>query len=165
MKIAIIYTTSNKSTKKSCNILADKINGDVKLVSVKNAKTECILKYDFIILAASTINGKVQSELKIYISRNIKTLKYKPIALITNCEENKNMFNKAFTEELVNESCIASNFGYELNCDEGNYIEKVKTKRLIQKYHDKNKDLPSLNLTEIDKFANYINDMIEKRVD
>jgi len=93
MKIAIIYTTSNKSTKKSCNILAGKINGDVKLVSVKNAKTECILKYDFIILAASTINGKVQSELKIYISRNIKTLKEKPIALITNCEENKNMFN------------------------------------------------------------------------
>ena len=79
MKIAIIYTTSNKSTKKSCNILAGKINGDVKLVSVKNAKTECILKYDFIILAASTINGKVQSELKIYISRKDNIFKSKEL--------------------------------------------------------------------------------------
>jgi len=88
MKIGIIYTTLNKSTKKSCEILSDKINADVQLIPVEKAKTECILKYNFIIIAGSAINAKVQRNLKLYISHNIKNLKEKPLGLIINCEEN-----------------------------------------------------------------------------
>ena len=89
MKIAIIYSTSSKSTKKACKILSDKIKAKVQLIPIEKAKTACLLKYNFIILAGSNNNGKVQGALKRYISRNIKTLQEKPIALILNCEEER----------------------------------------------------------------------------
>ncbi|MBQ2831319.1 flavodoxin domain-containing protein [Methanobrevibacter sp.] len=168
MKIAIIYSTSSKSTKKACKLLSSKIKANVQLIPIEKAKTACLLKYNFIILAGSAFNGKVQSALKRYISRNIKTLKEKPIALVLNCEENidtRDRLNKTFSHELVESSYISSNFGYELNPEEGNFIDKRKTNNIINKYKKDGKSLPMLNLNEIDNFADYINGMIEKRVD
>lgn len=168
MKIAIIYSTSSRTTKKACKILSSKINASVQLIPIEKAKTACLLKYNYIILAGSAYNGKVQSALKRYISRNMKTLKEKPIALVLNCEEGidtKDRLNKTFTEELVNTSQINSNFGYELNPDEGNFIEKRKINNMIDDYKKNGKELPMLNMDEIDKFADYINNMINKRVD
>lgn len=168
MKIGIIYSTSSKTTKKACKILSSKINANVQLIPIEKAKTACLLKYNYIILAGSAYNGKVQSALKRYISRNIKTLKEKPIALVLNCEEGidtKDRLNKTFTEELVNSSQINSNFGYELNPDEGNFMEKRRINSMINDYRKNGKELPMLNMDEIDKFADYINNMINKRVD
>ena len=168
MKIAIIYSTSSRSTKKACKLLSNKIKANVQLIPIEKAKTACLLKYNYIILAGSAFNGKVQSALKRYISRNIKTLKEKPVALVLNCEENidtRDRLNKTFSQELVDSSVISSNFGYELNPDEGNFIDKRKTNNLIKNYKKDGKSLPVLNLDEIDKFADYINNMIEKRVD
>ena len=105
MNIGIIYSTSKKSTKKACKILSSKLNADVKMIPIDKAKTNCILKYNFIIFVASAYNGKFQSSLKRYIIRNIKTIKGKPIALAISCEENidtEKIFNKIFTEEIVN---------------------------------------------------------------
>lgn len=163
MRIAIIYTTSSSSTKKSCKILERKLNADVQRIPIEMAKKDCVLKYNFIIIAGSSIHGRVQGELKRYISQNIKTLKQKPHALILNGE--KDLFNETFTQEMVETSFANSNFGYELNPDDGNYIEKRITNRIIEKLTKQNKDLPSLNLEEIDIFADKINSMIEKRVD
>ena len=168
MKIAIIYSTSSRSTKKACKMLSSKINATVQLIPIEKAKTACHLKYNFIILAGSAFNGKVQSALKRYISRNIKTLHEKPIALVLNCEEGidtRDRLNRTFTEELVDSSFINSNFGYELNPDEGNLIQRRKTNSIINNYKKEGKDLPMLNMDEIDKFADYINNMITKRVD
>ena len=165
MKIGIIYTTNNESTRKSCKILEGKLNAETQLIPIEMAKNDCLLKYNFIILASSAINGKVQSSFKLYISNNLKTLKGIPLGLIINCEKEKNRFNKTFTEELLYSSYIHSNFGYELNPDYGNYIERKKTNKLISKYKKNNENLPTLNIDEIDKFADDINEMIEKRVD
>ncbi|WP_405290268.1 flavodoxin domain-containing protein [Methanobrevibacter sp.] len=168
MKIAIIYSTSSRTTKKACKILSSKINANVQLIPIEKAKTACLLKYNFIILAGSAMNGKVQSALKRYVTRNIKTLKEKPVALVLNCEEGidtRDRLNKTFTEELVDSSYINSNFGYELDPEEGNLIEKRRINKIINKYQKEGKDLPVLNMDEIDKFADYINNMIKKRVD
>ena len=102
--------------------------------------------------------------MKRYIIRNIKTIKGKPIALAISCEENidtEKIFNKIFTEEIVNSSRINSNFGYELNSNEGNFIEKMKTKSKLKN----DEDIPRLNIDEIDKFSDYINNLIKQRVD
>ena len=165
MRIGIIYTTTNKSTKKSCKILERKVIAEVQLIPIDLAKNDCIIKYNFLILAASALNGNVQSSLKRYISKNMKNLKEKPLGLIINCEEDKNRFNDTFSEELVNSSNIYSNFGYELDADEGNFFKKIKTNKIIEKYQDLDMELPSLNISEIDKFADYMNNLIEKRVD
>ena len=119
----------------------------MQLIPIEKAKTACLLKYNFIILAGSAYNGKVQSALKRYISRNMKTLHEKPIALVLNCEEGidtRDRLNNTFTEELVNSSYINSNFGYELNPDEGNFIEKRKINNTINNYKKEGKQLPNL---------------------
>ncbi|MBE6505407.1 MAG: flavodoxin [Methanobrevibacter millerae] len=163
MKIAIIYSTLTDDTKKSAKLLKDLINAEVVLISIKNAKDVCLLKYNFIILGVSTYN-KVQNSFKIYISRNIKTLLEKPHALYVNNDENldiKANLNKVFTTELIESSSIYSNFGYEINTDIGNFFERRKSKKIIQNV-DK---LPTLNKNKIEEFAKIINELIEKRVD
>lgn len=163
MKIAIIYSTLTDDTKKSAKLLKDLINAEVVLISIKNAKDVCLLKYNFIILGASTYN-KVQNSFKIYISRNIKTLLEKPHALYVNNDENldiKANLNKVFTTELIESSSIYSNFGYEINTDRGNFFERRKSKKIIENV-DK---LPTLNKNKIEEFAKIINELIEKRVD
>ena len=164
MKIAIIYSTLIEDTKKSASMLKDLINADVKLISIDNAKDICLLKYNFIILGASTYNNKVQGSFKRYISRNIKTLLEKPIALYVNSDENLDRYknlNKVFTKELIESSFACSNFGYEINTDIGNFIQKRKNKKILEK----NENIPHLNENEIRNYANAINDLISKRVD
>ena len=164
MKIAIIYSTLIEDTKNSAVLLKDLINADVKLIPIDNAKDVCLLRYNFIILGGSTYNNKVQGSLKRYISRNIKTLLEKPIALYVNSDENLDRYknlNKIFTKELIESSFISSNFGYEINTDIGNFIQKRKNKKILEK----NENVPHLNENEIKNYANAINDLIKKRVD
>jgi len=163
MKIAIIYSTLISDTKESAKILSELINADVQLISIKNAKDTCLLKYNLIILGASTFNCKVQGLFKIYLSRNIKTLLEKPIALYVNGDENSDMYynlNKVFTREIIESSLISSNFGYEINEDIGSFKKKIMLKKILKK----NEKLPKLNTEEIRNYSNFINELIEKRV-
>ena len=164
MKIAIIYSTLIEDTKKSALLLKKLLNADVKLISINNVKDICLLKYNFIILGASTYNNKVQGSFKRYVSRNIKTLIEKPTALYVNSDENLSKYenlNKVFSKEMIESSFITSNFGYEINTDIGNFIERRKSKKIIEK----NENVPHLNENEIKNYANEINDLIKRRVD
>lgn len=164
MKVAIFYSTLIEDTRKSAEILKDLINAEVITIPIDNAKVECLLKYNFIILGASTYNGKVQGSFKIYISRNIKTLLEKPIALYVNSDENSDMkdnLNKVFTPELIESSLVSGNFGYDINTDTGNFLERRRSRKILEK----NENVPSLNIKEIENYANAINDIIKKRVD
>lgn len=167
MKVAIIYSTNIRATKKAAKLLSSKLNCKTQLIPIEKAKTACLLKYDYIILAGSINHGKVQSVLKRYISRNLKTLMEKPTALFLNCDEKENeekSFDKAFSEPLVKSSFIKSNFGTEIDKEDGNFFEKRFKTNLISKYEKEGKELPMLNLSEIDHFANQINKKIEERI-
>ena len=165
MKIAIIYSTNIRATKKAAKILSSKLNCQTQLIPIEKAKTACLLKYDYIILAGSINNGNVQGVLKRYISRNLKTLMEKPTALFLNCDENNEKnFDKTFSEELVKSSFLKSNFGTEINKDEGNFFEKRYKTRMISKYEKEGKNLSVLNLNEINQFADHINRVIEERI-
>lgn len=164
MKIAIIYSTVTDDTKKSAKMLKELINAEVVLISIDNVKDICLLKYNFIILGVSTYY-KVQGSFKKFISRNIKTLLEKPYALYVNSDENLDIvtnLNKVFSMEMIESSIVCSNFGYNINTDTGNFLEKRKTKKIIQ---NNNNEIPSLNKRKIKEFAKVINDLIKKRVD
>ena len=99
------------------------------------------------------------------MSRNIRTLLEKPHALYLNSDENIDIninLNKVFTREIIESSIVCSNFGYNINTDTGNFLEKRKTKKIIQ---NNNNEIPSLNKRKIKEFAKVINDLIKKRVD
>lgn len=163
MKIAIIYSTVTDDTKKSAKMLKELINAEVVLISIDNVKDICLLKYNFIILGVSTYY-KVQGSFKKFISRNIKTLLEKPYALYVNSDENLDIvtnLNKVFSTEMIESSIVCSNFGYNVNTDIGNFIERRKLKKIIEN----NKTIASLNKDKIEEFAKIINELIEKRVD
>ncbi len=165
MKIAIIFSTLIKDSKESAKILKELINSEVVLISIENVKDICLLKYNLIILGGSTYNNKVQGLFKRYMSRNIKTLLEKPHALYLNSDENIDMninLNKVFTREIIESSIACSNFGYNINTDTGNFLERRKYKKIIEK---NNNEIPSLNKKKIKEFARIINDLIKKRVD
>lgn len=165
MKIAIIFSTLIKDSKESAKILKELINSEVVLISIENVKDICLLKYNLIILGGSTYNNKVQGLFKRYMSRNIKTLLEKPHALYLNSDENIDMninLNKVFTREIIESSIACSNFGYNINADTGNFLERRKYKKIIEK---NNNEIPSLNKKKIEEFARIINDLIKKRVD
>lgn len=164
MKIAIIYSTLIDDTKKSAKLLEELINAEIVLISIKNVKDVCILKYNMIILGASTYNGKVQNSFKRYVSRNEKTLLEKPHALYVNSDEDLDMLenlNKVFSPEIIKSSYTCSNFSYDINTDTGNFIQRRRYKKIIEK----NNKIPSLNKNKIEEFAKIINELIEKRVD
>lgn len=164
MKIAIIYSTLIDDTKKSAKLLEELINAEIVLISIKNVKDVCILKYNMIILGASTYNGKVQNSFKRYVSRNEKTLLEKPHALYVNSDEDLDMLenlNKVFSPEIIESSYTYSNFSYDINTDTGNFIQRRRYKKIIEK----NNKIPSLNKNKIEEFAKIINELIEKRVD
>ena len=165
MKIAIIYSTLIKDSKESAKMLKELINSEVVLISIENVKDVCLLKYNLIILGGSTYNNKVQGLFKRYMSRNIKTLLEKPHALYLNSDENIDIninLNKVFTREIIESSIVSLNFVYNINTDTGNFIERRKSKKLIEK---NNNEIPSLNKRKIEEFARAINDLIKKRVD
>ncbi|WP_296794166.1 flavodoxin domain-containing protein [uncultured Methanobrevibacter sp.] len=163
MKIAIIHTTLTDDSKKSAKILKELINTEVVLISIDNVKDICLLKYNFIILGASTYY-KVQGSFKKFISRNIKTLLEKPYALYVNSDENLDIvtnLNKVYSTEIIESSIVCSNFGYNISTDIGNFIQRRKSKKIIEN----NETIPSLNKDKIEEFAKIINELIEKRVD
>ena len=99
------------------------------------------------------------------IAQAIKTLLEKPHALYLNSDENIDIninLNKVFTREIIESSIVSLNFGYNINTDTGNFIERRKSKKLIEK---NNNEIPSLNKRKIEEFARAINDLIKKRVD
>ena len=117
MKIAIIYSTLIEDSKESAKILKELINSEVVLISIKNVKSECLLKYNLIILGGSTYSNKVQGVFKRYMSRNIRTLLEKPHALYLNSDENIDIninLNKVFTREII-ESSIQGYKDYKTN--------------------------------------------------
>lgn len=65
-----LYENSNnllniqRNNKKAAKILSNKIKAKIQLIPIEKAKTACLLKYDFIILAGSLYHGKVQGTLK-----------------------------------------------------------------------------------------------------
>lgn len=168
MKVGIIYSTTNRTTLKAAKILSSKIKTKTQLIPIEKAKTACLLKYDFIILAGSINHGKVQGALKRYISRNMRTLMEKPVGLFINCEEessdSKMPLNKTFSEQLVSSSFISSNFGYEIDPEAGNIFDRRKANKELNQLKKEGKKIPMLNISEIDNFANYINELNDKRV-
>ena len=65
-----------------------------------------------------------------------------------NCDEKSNTkshLNKTFSEATpLNGSFISSNFGYEINPDEGNFIDKIKAKKTLS-----SENIPVLDMDEI----------------
>ena len=68
----------------------------------------------------------------------------------------------SFGEDIVEAAFIADTFGGELNPNEGSYITRQKTKRIIKKWENKDR-IPEIKMERIEHFTNEINNKIKKQ--
>lgn len=160
MKTAIIYGTTYGTTHKVAKILAKGIKGECVTIPINKAKSECLQKYDFIIIGGSIHKGRIQSQIKQYTSRNIKTLLGKNIGLFilaNNDKEIDKYFRDSFTKGLVDSTVTTGFFGNEIHPEKGNLITKKIMINEIENYLKTDEELPSLKFDKIQDFMNEIN--------
>ena len=160
MKTAIIYGTTYGTTHKVAKILSNGIKGESVRIPINKAKPACLQKYDFIIIGGSIHRGRIQSEIKQYTSRNLKTLLGKNLGLFILTNNDKDIekyFRDSFTKGLVESARITGNFGNEIHPEKGNLITKKIMINEIENYLKTDEELPSLKFDKIQDFMNEIN--------
>ena len=160
MKTGIIYASKSGNTEKIAKALAQKIKGEVKLIPISKAKSACLLKYDFIIIAGSIHYGRIQGEIKSFVNKNSKTLLGLNYGLFISCAMRENEHDyliKSFGEEIVKSALISSSFGGELDSNQGNFVTKRMIRSIEKQYS------PSIDWELVDDFANTVNERMKKQ--
>jgi len=133
MKNCILYTTKHGSTEKTARMLKEKLHAETDLINLMHEKDPDLSGYDTIILGASIYIGKIQKKMVKFIDRNLKELLSKNIALyILAGEKDKpeDSLHKAYPETLLYHSFAKGYFGYEMNLDKMNFLEKAAMKAM-----------------------------------
>ena len=165
MKTAIIYASKTGTSRKIAKALIDKIKGDVITIPIAKAKSACLLKYDFIIIAGSIHYGRIQSEIKSFVNKNSKTIQGINYGLYITCindDKKEEYLNKSFGEETVRNALVAESFGAELNLNKGDLITKRIINANLKRFKKENKQPPSIKWERVDEYANLINEKMKK---
>lgn len=157
MKTIIIYATKHGFTKKCCEKLSEKLNGQVELYNLKENKTVELVQYDKVIIGGSVYVGQIQKEVKEFCLKHIDELKKKKLGLFI-CgmvEEDKaaEELNNFFSEELINSAVVKGNFGGEFIFSKMNFFERF----IIKKIAKTSKDISNFKEENVNKFAEKIN--------
>ena len=165
MKTCIIYASNNGTTRKIAKALADKIKGEVETIPIAKAKSACLLKYDFVIIAGSIHYGRIQGEIRSFVNKNYKTILGINYGLFISCifeDKVEEYLVNSFSEEIVNSAFITTSFGGEVDPNKGNFITKKMIKTILKSFEEEEKEAPHIDWEKVDEFANEINEKINK---
>ena len=165
MKTAILYATKTGATRKVAEALAQKIKDEVKIIPIAKARSVCLLKYDFVIIAGSIHYGRIQSDVKSFVNKNAKTLKGINYGLYIMCmfeDQSEEYMIKEFSQEIVDCAFITACFGGEVDPNEGNFLTKKLIKANLKKFEEEGKEPPSINWKLVDEYADEINEKMMK---
>lgn len=165
MKTAIIYASKTGNTEKIAKALAKKIKGEAKTIPISRAKSACLLKYDFVIIAGSIHYGRIQGEIKSFVNKNYKTIQGINYGLFISCmyqDKAEEYLKKSFSEELVKSAIIAESLGGEVDPKKGNLITKRMINSELKRLENENKEPPHIDWEKVDEFADIINERIKK---
>ncbi|WP_141430796.1 flavodoxin domain-containing protein [Bacillus sp. 03113] len=130
MKTIIIYATKYGSVEKAAQILKSKMGGRVDLFNIMKESIPSLEKYDRVILGGSIYVGKIQKKLSNYTVKNLSTLLTKNIGLfICAGEKDSDVREKelieAYPDELYQHATTKEIFGFEINYEKLNFLEKL----------------------------------------
>lgn len=171
MKTLIVYATKHGTAEECAKMLAQRLEGEVELVNIKNSAPPSLDGYEKIILGASIYAGSAQPEIKEFCRSNLEKLKEKPVGLFLSCmfdEENqiRAALENAFTPELVSHAAAACAFGGAFKMDRLNFFEKLIVKMVAKEYqkngkldggYDGKTDISTVSDSKISEFAKIIN--------
>ncbi|MDG5790002.1 flavodoxin domain-containing protein [Evansella sp. AB-P1] len=160
MRNVIVYCTSHGTTEKAATKLADLLQGEVKLLNLKDYDAVLDLsEFDTVIIGASIHIGNIQRKMKQFMNENYNDLVKKRLGLFLCCmregEIAEQQFEDAFPQELREISIDNALFGGEFLISKMNFFERL----IVKKVSGTTEDTFSLNERRIEEFADAFNTM------
>lgn len=174
MKTLILFASKYGAAEKCANLLAEKLNGDVEIINLKENKSISLSNYDRIIVGTSIYAGNVQTEVKNFCADNVNLLTIKPFSLFLSCMTDKkseihSFVEKAFPKELIDHADVIDSLGAIFNFDKMNFFEKLIIKMIGKSQNKSGKldikldgktNVSTISDEKISKFANIINGQV-----
>ncbi len=148
MKTAILFSTKHGSAARCAEILAEKAEGQVTIVNVKEKPDFSLEGYETVILGASVYMNRIQKEMSLFCSRNNGKLLKKRLGLyICSGARGDQGFSylKLFGEDLCAHAEVKSLFGDEVHWEDMNCFEKLVT-RIVSKRKTSSSNLETGNI-------------------
>lgn len=156
MKILIAYTTKHGCTEKCVKKLASQILNEALIVNLKAKPKLDISQFDVVLIGGSIQVGKIQKQVKSFCENNLSELKKKKIGLFVCCMSKEDeaiaYINELFPEDLVKTAVAKEYFGWEVNFERMNFIERFIMKKIAKT----NKSVSHISEENISKFASTI---------
>ncbi|WP_040950464.1 flavodoxin domain-containing protein [Gorillibacterium massiliense] len=128
MSILIVYATKYGSAEKCAKQLADKLDGQVELLNLREVKTADLSRYEKVIIGSSVYMGNMRKEAKAFIAKYLKELQDKPTGLflcaMANGADAEKQLQACFPRELVEKAVATDTFGGELHFKRMNTAER-----------------------------------------
>jgi menaquinone-dependent protoporphyrinogen oxidase len=156
MKTLILFKTLHGCTLKCAGLLKEKLNGEVELTDLQNAKKIDLESFDALIIGGSIHVGQIQKKVKQFCADHSELLKRKKLGLFVCCMEEGEkadaQFELAFPEELRKHATVGI-FGGEFNFERMNFIQKA----VIKKIAHIDKSISKLQPDHIEEFVAQFN--------
>lgn len=159
MKTLIVYGTKYGCTEKCARILSEKLTGEVDMYNLKGLKDVDISQYDKVIIGGSIHIGKIRKEVEEFCSEKLDELRSKKVGLFICCmrdgETAKEELNNAFPKELLASAIAKEYFGGEFIFSKMKFLDRL----IVKKVSKIDKDTSNINMENINRFAQMINDV------
>ncbi len=157
MGTLIAYATKYGCTESCAKALAEKLDGPVELVRLKQGLAVDLSDCERVIIGGSIYMGRVQKEAADFCAANLDQLKHKKLGLFTCCmregEEAQGQLSSAFPKELLDLAQAKDYFGGEF------IFSKMKTmdRFIAKKVSKASEDVSAIQHHRIEKFAETMN--------
>lgn len=132
LKTLIVYCSNHGFSEKCANILKEKLGDNTDLANLKSKKVEGMDEYDTIIIGGSIHAGKIQKQLKQFLSQNENFLMSKKIGLYLCCADHEKYdayFESEIPQSILNNAFIKVHLGHAYYMDKLNFMFKAMIKK------------------------------------
>lgn len=152
MKTIIVYSSKYGATEKCAKLLSEKLNGEVRLVNLKD-ESPSLSEYDAVIIGGPIYIGKLNKDVEKFCIDNLPALVDKKKGFfICHMEMDKPMdelIAKYYPKKLVDTAAATGGFGGAFYVSKMNFMYRAMIKKSAGIMNDQEKFL----YDEIDKFA------------
>ncbi|MDD3520978.1 MAG: flavodoxin domain-containing protein [Actinomycetota bacterium] len=154
MNILIAYASRYGTTAKCAKILEEKLTEKGHKVTVADIKENKNINpaiYDRVAVGGSFVAFRMNSFVKKFVKRNLKTLLSKKVGVFMCGADNiwEEEIKKGFPEELLDKAIAKAYFGYEMNWEKMNPM----IRGMMQKASKTTESVSKINNDNIYKFA------------
>lgn len=164
MKTAIIYASKHGCSEKCAKRLAEKLEGTVDLINLKQNNAVDLAPYDRVILGGPIYAGRILKEMTAFCRDRLNQIKEKRLGLFI-CgmseEQAEAQLKAAYPGELLDRAVTADCLGGEYNIKEMNFLEKAVVRMVARMEAKKNnieppdlsRGLSTVSEEKLDQFA------------